>query len=204
MKLLGIPVLLKAAAAAAVAAAAGLLLTAADSAGTTPERGGAIVLFVADDLGWNDVGWKNSALHTPTLDALRDESVELADYYVQQVCSPTRASLLSGRFPHHLGVSGVIHASEPTGVPLDVPMVSNALADSGAWDTHLLGKWHVGMFRPELLPINRGFSSAFGYLCGSTSYWNHGNTEPCPGSGGTTQQVFALDLTNGSAPATWV
>lgn len=76
---------------------------------------------------------------------------------MQQVCSPTRASLLSSRFPHHLGGFGVIHDSEPMGVPLDVPLISNALFGAG-WSTHLLGKWHIGMYRPELLPVNRGFS----------------------------------------------
>ena len=180
------------------------------------EAAGAIVLFIADgklevllplysphwppstDLGWNDLGYRNAALRTPTIDALRNESVSLADYYVQQVCSPTRAALLTARFPHRLGSFAVIHASEPMGVPLDVPMLSNALSDAG-FESHLLGKWHVGMYRPELLPINRGFrGSAFGYLCGSTSYWTHGNTESfCPGE----ESLFLLDLTNGSVPA---
>jgi arylsulfatase A-like enzyme len=55
------------------------------------------------------------------------------------------------------------------------------------------------MFKPAMLPINRGFSTAFGYLCGSTGYWNHGNTETfCPGH---KEPFFVLDLTNGTHPA---
>ena len=98
-----------------------------DDVDGTPTRG-TLVMFVADDLGWNDVGWRNPTMSTPTLDRLRAESVELVNYYVQCVCSPSRGSLLTGQFPMHLGYDSVIHASEPMGVPLDVRMLPQALA----------------------------------------------------------------------------
>eukprot|EP01052_Picozoa_sp_SAG31_P021693 SAG31_NODE_1690_length_7524_cov_2.991919_3_plen_399_part_00 len=116
---------------------------------------GTLLMFVADDLGFNDVGWKNPLIKTPTIDALRLKGVTLADYYVQCVCSPTRGSLLSGMFPLNLGYDNVIHDSEPMGVPLDLTLLPQALQKAG-FATHLLGKWHIGMFKPALLPINRG------------------------------------------------
>ena len=64
-------------------------------------------------------------------------------------------SLLTGLFPLNLGYDNVIHDSEPMGVPLDLMLLPQALQKAG-FATHLLGKWHIGMYRPALLPINRG------------------------------------------------
>ena len=163
----------------------------------TAKPPGSIIMFVADDLGWNDLQFRNGLMRTPVIDGLRKQGVSLNQYYVQPVCSPTRGSLLSGKFPLHLGYDSVIHDTEPMGVPLDAVLLPQALEARG-YSTHLLGKWHIGMFKPALLPINRGFSSAFGYLCGSTGYWNHGNTESfCDPD----EPSFVLDLTNGTHPA---
>jgi arylsulfatase A-like enzyme len=138
-------------------------------------------------------------MRTPVIDALRLRGVSLTNYYVQPVCSPTRGSLLAAKFPVHLGYDGVIHDTEPMGVPLSDVLLPQALRAAG-YATHLLGKWHIGMFKPALLPINRGFDTAFGYLCGSTGYWDHGNTEAfCDPEA---PPAFVLDLTNGSRPAT--
>lgn len=178
--------------------ASNLLLTSLLVGSTPVKPPGSIVMFVADDLGWNDLMFRNSRMRTPVIEGLRQKGVTLTSYYVQPVCSPTRGSLLSGKFPLNLGFDSVIHDTEPMGVPLDAVLLPQALQAHG-FATHLLGKWHIGMFKPALLPINRGFSSAFGYLCGSTGYWDHGNTEAfCPGH---PEPVFVLDLTNGTRPA---
>ena len=63
-----------------------------------------IVMIVADDLGWTDVGWKDPLMHTPTLDGLAKEGVVLNQHYVQPVCSPSRAAFMSGYYPYHLGL----------------------------------------------------------------------------------------------------
>ena len=69
---------------------------------------GSIVMFVADDLGWNDLQFRNPLMRTPVIDALRLRGVSLTNYYVQPVCSPTRGSLLAAKFPMHLGYDGVL------------------------------------------------------------------------------------------------
>ena len=75
-----------------------LLLLAAPAIAAPPH----IVLSVADDLGWHNVGWRNPEFSTPTLDALRSEGVELTRHYTFMYCSPSRASLLTGRLPLHV------------------------------------------------------------------------------------------------------
>ena len=67
-----------------------------------------IIHVVADDLGYNDVAWHNNQTHTPALNALVREGVELMDFYVYKMCAPSRASILSGRYPMHLGTEGMI------------------------------------------------------------------------------------------------
>lgn len=97
-------------------------------------------MFVADDLGWNDLMFRNPRMRTPVIDGLRQKGVSLTSYYVQPVCSPTRGSLLSGKFPLNLGYDSVIHDTEPMGVPLDAVLLPQALRARG-FATHLLGKW---------------------------------------------------------------
>ena len=63
-----------------------------------------IVIIVADDLGWHDVGYHGSEIRTPKIDALAREGIELDRFYVCPVCSPTRAGLMTGRYPHRFGL----------------------------------------------------------------------------------------------------
>ena len=92
-------------------------------------------------LGWNDLQFRNPMMRTPVIDSLRRQGVSLSNYYVQPVCSPTRGSLLSSRFPVNLGYDSVIHDTEPMGVPLDAVLLPQALEAAG-FATHLLGKWY--------------------------------------------------------------
>lgn len=195
-------------------ALASSLFVATTTAATTATAPRVVVFFVADDLGWNDLGSGTSAVATPTIDALRRSGVSLTNYYTSCVCSPSRGSFLSGRLPLHLGYDNVIASSAAMGIPLDAPLLpamwaaANANRGSRRAESHALGKWHVGMYQDALLPTRRGFDTFFGYLCGSTSYTTHGNDEPCPYvmANGTnaTHQVFALDLSTGTkAPPVW-
>ena len=77
------------------------LFSATRGALTSPPH---IVVILADDLGWADVGWNNPGLHTPTLDRMAREGVILNQSYVQPSCSPSRAAFMSGRYPYHLGL----------------------------------------------------------------------------------------------------
>ena len=134
-----------------------------------------IVFILADDFGFNDVSYHGanhgSAIKTPFLDSLALSGIRLENYYVQPVCSPTRSQLLSGRYQIHTGLQhGVISPQQPIGIPLNNILLPQQLKNCG-YDTHMLGKWHVGFYKDQYLPWNRGFDSFFGYLIGGQDYY---------------------------------
>ncbi|XP_053408651.1 arylsulfatase B-like isoform X4 [Mercenaria mercenaria] len=132
-----------------------------------------IVLIVADDLGWSDVGFHGSEIKTPNIDKLAYDGVILNNYYVSPICTPTRGSLMTGRHPIHLGLQHyVISAPEPWGLPLNHTTMAQHLKHLG-YATHIVGKWHLGFFRKEYLPTSRGFDSHYGYWGGKEDYFNH-------------------------------
>ncbi|HVJ87869.1 MAG TPA: sulfatase-like hydrolase/transferase, partial [Caulifigura sp.] len=129
-----------------------------------------ILLIVADDLGWRDVGWHGGPFATPNLDKLVKEGVELDRHYVQPVCSPTRTALLSGRWTGRFGP----HALSPTNrrvFPLGTVTLASALKEAG-YSTHMAGKWHLGS-RPEWGPQHYGFDQSYGSLNGAVDPWTH-------------------------------
>ncbi|XP_072047296.1 arylsulfatase B-like [Amphiura filiformis] len=133
-----------------------------------------IVFIVADDLGYNDVGYHGkrmgSIADTPAIDALAYSGVRLENYYVQPRCTPTRASLLTGRYPIRLGLQvGNIDVGDSTCLPLDETTLSEKLRDLG-YATHAVGKWHLGFSRPACLPTRRGFESFIGILMGHATH----------------------------------
>uniref|UniRef100_A0A0B7A305 Sulfatase N-terminal domain-containing protein n=2 Tax=Arion vulgaris TaxID=1028688 RepID=A0A0B7A305_9EUPU len=132
------------------------------------------VLFIlADDLGWDDIGFHGSEIQTPNIDRLAYEGVILDNYYVQPMCTPTRGALLTGRYPIHTGLQHcVILGSDPYGLPLTEITLAQHLKHLG-YSTHIVGKWHVGFFKKEYLPENRGFDSHLGYYLGLGDYYTH-------------------------------
>lgn len=135
-----------------------------------PERPPNILLIVADDLGWNDVGYHGSRIRTPHLDGLAARAVELDQHYVQPLCSPTRAALLTGRYPSRFGP----HALGPTNrraLPLGTPTLASVLRERGYF-TAIAGKWHLGS-RPEWGPNHYGFARSYGLLTGAGDPWTH-------------------------------
>ncbi len=132
-----------------------------------------IVLLVADDLGWGDVGFHGSEIGTPHIDALADRGVRLEQFYVQPVCSPTRGALLTGRYPLRLGLQcGVVRPWAQHGLPLDERTLATALRDVG-YATAICGKWHLGHAAPAYLPTRRGFDRQYGHYNGALDYFTH-------------------------------
>jgi arylsulfatase A-like enzyme len=130
-----------------------------------------ILLLIADDLGWRDVGYHGSEIRTPQLDKLARAGVRLERHYVCPTCSPTRAGLLTGRNPARFGILGPIADRSKQALPADVPTLAKVLKGHG-YATALIGKWHLGL-RPEVGPRRYGFDHSYGYLHGQIDQFTH-------------------------------
>ena len=132
-----------------------------------------IVFIMADDLGSGDVGWRGGEINTPNLDKLAMAGARLEQFYVQPVCTPTRAALLTGRYPIRHGLQiGVVRPWAQYGLPLEERTLPQALREAG-YETAICGKWHLGHFRPEYLPTRRGFDHQYGHYNGAIDYYTH-------------------------------
>jgi len=132
-----------------------------------------ILFILADDLGWGDVGFHGSEIETPNIDALAESGVRLEHFYVQPVCSPTRAALLTGRYPMRQGLQvDVIRPWAEYGLPLGERTLPEALREAG-YETAIYGKWHLGHARRAYLPTQRGFDRQYGHYLGAIDYFTH-------------------------------
>ena len=129
-----------------------------------------IVFVLVDDWGFADVGFRNPAISSPNFDKLAKTGLVLNRHYVFKYCSPSRASFLTGRWPHHA------HQWNP---PMDVLVGTNlkmtmlpAKLKEANYATHMVGKWHLGFFDPRYLPINRGFDTSSGFMGGGEDHMN--------------------------------
>ncbi len=139
--------------------------------GTVDEALPNILLMVADDAGWRDVGYHGSEIRTPNLDKLMQEGVELNQFYVCPTCSPTRASLLTGRYASRYGILGPIAMESEQALPDDTLTLPALLRQNG-YSTAITGKWHLGL-RPEHGPRQYGFDHTYGYLHGQIDQYTH-------------------------------
>ena len=157
-----------------------------------------IVFILSDDQGSYDIGWRGSEIKTPNLDKLCKSGAQLDNFYVQPLCSPTRAALMTGRYPIRYGLQvGVILPDATYGLPLEERLLPQALREVG-YTTAICGKWHLGSFEKAYWPGNRGFDHSYGMLFGMTDYYKHTrndkldwwrNGEPSHDEGYTTELI---------------
>ena len=170
-----------------------LPLTAAD-AKSNPH----ILYILADDMGYADPGFMGSKeIRTPNLDKLANEGTILSSYYVQPVCSPTRSTLMTGRYVSHTGVYTVVRPNAPWGLPLGERLLPQALKEVG-YETAIVGKWHLGEFQADYRPMQRGFDHQYGLWFGNIDYFTHQrdgvldwhrDDQPCKEEGYSTQLI---------------
>lgn len=143
----------------------------------TPTRPN-FVIIMADDLGFSDIGCYGAEIKTPNLDKLASKGVKFTQFYNAARCCPSRASLLTGMYPHQAGMGTMVVTKvknrtkeTPTQGWLSKQTVTIAeVLKSTGYQTYMSGKWHVGEERPDW-PLQRGFDHYFGLISGATSYY---------------------------------
>lgn len=133
-----------------------------------------VIIILADDLGWGDVGFNGSTdIPTPNLDAMAGDGVVFsAGYCTHSYCGPSRSGLLAGRYQQRFGCEnnlGRDFEGEVKGLPLDETLISEVLQENG-YQTCAIGKWHLGNTE-DYWPNNRGFDDWFGFAGGSRNFW---------------------------------
>ncbi|TZF81330.1 arylsulfatase [Pedobacter sp. BS3] len=133
-----------------------------------------IIIILADDLGWGDVGFHGSDIKTPNIDRLAKEGVILNRYYTAPICSPTRAGLMTGRYPNRVGIrQTTIPPWSDFGLDTSEVLLPQVLAEAGYKDRALIGKWHLGHATLKYHPMRRGFTHFYGHLNGALDYFTH-------------------------------
>jgi arylsulfatase A len=148
----------------------------ATSSAAAPGRRPNIVVMLADNLGYGDVGcYGNPAIKTPNIDRLAGQGVRLTDFYVASpTCTVSRASLLTGRYPQRNGLTWQLSVEENrSGIGLrhSERLLPHYLKQQG-YATACFGKWNIG-FAPGSRPTQRGFDEFFGHVSGNMDYYTH-------------------------------
>lgn len=176
-----------------------------------------IVLILADDLGWGDVSYHSPhRIETPHIDSLAREGVELDRFYVAPVCTPTRAGIMTGRYPIRYGLGrAVIPPQRNYGLDVNERTLPEVLEKAGYRHRGIFGKWHLGHHHIKWHPLSRGFTEFEGHYNGAIDYFSleregeldwHVNYEPTKKEGYATDLIaeaaskFILDKAKGRAP----
>ena len=163
-----------------------ILLSAWASANERPN----IIVMVADDLGWADVGYHGGPIDTPSLDRLAAEGVQLDRFYTTPICSPTRAALMTARDPIRLGVAyATIMPWMNNGIHPDEQFLPQSFLAAG-YQTAMVGKWHLGHAQQDFHPNNRGFEHFYGHLHTEVGYF-----PPFSNQGGKDFQLNGQSIT---------
>lgn len=133
-----------------------------------------IVHIVADDLGWKDVGFNGCAdIKTPNIDGLATKGAKLTQFYAQPMCTPTRACLMTGRYPFRYGLqTAVIPSVSAYGLDTSEWLMPQCLKEAG-YNTAIIGKWHLGHADKKYWPKQRGFDYQYGAMIGELDYFTH-------------------------------
>jgi|SaaInlStandDraft_1057018.scaffolds.fasta_scaffold06916_2 arylsulfatase A-like enzyme len=133
-----------------------------------------IIVVLCDDMGFSDLGCYGSEISTPNLDRLAQEGLRFSQFYNAARCCPTRASLLTGLYPHQAGVGHMIgfEGEGPyQGFLNDRCATIAEVLKTGGYATYMSGKWHVGEARPHW-PVDRGFDKHYGLISGAMNYFD--------------------------------
>ena len=132
-----------------------------------------IVYIITDDQGWKDVGFHGSYIKTPNIDALAKGGARLEQYYGEPMCTPSRAALMTGRYPFRYGLQTlVIPSAGKYRLATDEWLLPQALKEAG-YATTIVGKWHLGHADRKYWPRQRGFDHQYGPLLGEIDYFTH-------------------------------
>jgi arylsulfatase A-like enzyme len=139
-----------------------------------------IVLILADDMGYSDLGCFGSEINTPNLDTMAKDGVKMTNFYNASRCCPSRASLLTGVYPHQAGVGDMMNTrpypSYQGYLNRQTVTLAEVLQQVG-YGTYMSGKWHVGQAK-ENWPLQRGFDRYYGLIDGANSYFENRSYRP--------------------------
>lgn len=120
------------------------------------------ILFVlVDDVGYADLSFNGGAISVPYLDSLANDSIRLKTAYAAPLCTPTRGSILTGRYPHSFGLNGALLSKTPYGLSQNFTTLAQRLREGG-YRTYLIGKWHIGHSKWSYTPTGHGFDEHVG------------------------------------------
>ncbi|MCM5661805.1 sulfatase-like hydrolase/transferase [Galbibacter mesophilus] len=163
-----------------------------------------IIVIVADDLGYGDVGFQGSAIPTPNIDEIAKNGYILNRFYAAPVCSPTRAGFMTGNYPIRFGMMrAVVPPNRLYGLPKEQITLPEALKVEGYAHRAIIGKWHLGSRRKKWLPLNHGYTHSVVCYNGAVDYFTqqregerdwHKNEKPNPDQGYTTDLIEKASL----------